>query len=146
MRDRPACATIALSCPLFSGKNVLSTLAPDADRQLWPDGYEGWLGFPTAATTLIAGSALHGRMSHDVSFSSQQPIWESNIVALVNAYMCVVSSSDNPCAATQPESVGTDSQKPDVVGVPLASAQKVAIRTCSMRTGSVLGRSENALI
>src|ERR1700719_1475780 len=109
MRDSPACATIAFNCAVFSGKNMLNTAAPEEDRQLCPDGYDGWLGFPTAATTLIKGSALHGRISQYVSLASQQPIWASNIVELANAYMCVVSSSDRPCAATPPQSVGTES-------------------------------------
>src|SRR5947199_3288498 len=72
MRDTPACVTMAFKWSRCSGKNVLSTSAPDAERQLWPEGYAGWLGFPTAATTVISGSACHGRMNQYVSFASQQ--------------------------------------------------------------------------
>jgi len=36
------------------------------------------LGFPTAATVVIPGSAFHGRINQEVSFSSQHPIWASN--------------------------------------------------------------------
>src|SRR5881275_2669648 len=91
-------------------------------------------------------AALHGRTNHEVSFSSQHPICASNIVALASAYMCVASRSDIPCAATQPESVGTESQNPGVVGVPLDSAQNVATATCRLRSGSLLGNSEKARI
>src|SRR2546428_10180372 len=74
MRDSPASVTMAFKWSRCSGKNVLSTSAPDAERQLWPEGYAGWLGFPTAATTVISGSACHGRRNQYVSFASQQPI------------------------------------------------------------------------
>src|SRR6266550_2593690 len=60
MRDSPASVTMAFKWSRCSGKNVLSTSAPDAERQLWPEGYAGWLGFPTAATTVISGSAGAG--------------------------------------------------------------------------------------
>src|SRR5207247_1517256 len=85
MRDSPASVTMAFKWSRCSGKNVLSTSAPDAERQLWPEGYAGWLGFPTAATTVISGSACHGRRNQYVSFASQQPICASNIVALSRA-------------------------------------------------------------
>src|SRR2546430_1500719 len=83
MRDTPACVTMAFKWSRCSGKNVLSTSAPDAERQLWPEGYAGWLGFPTAATTVISGSACHGRTNQDVSFASPQPICARNTISLV---------------------------------------------------------------
>src|SRR5881398_3577458 len=129
MSDTPACVTMAFKWSRCSGKNVLSTSAPDAERQLWPDGYDGWLGFPTAATTVIPGSACHGRMNQYVSFASQQPICASNIEALSNAYRCVACRSDNLCELMP--SVATWSQNPEVVAVPAPCAQTVAIRTCS---------------
>src|SRR6266480_3606318 len=97
MRDRPASVTIASNCLRCLGKKALSTSPADDERQLCPDGYEGWLGFPTAATVVIAPSACHGRMNQYVSFASQQPIWASNIVALSSAYRCVACRSDSPC-------------------------------------------------
>src|SRR5919112_659251 len=94
MRDNPASMTIASNSPRFSGKNVLNTSAPDDDTQLCPDGYDGWFGLPTEASTLMPPSAPHGRMYQYVSFESQQAITASNIVALANAYTCVASRSD----------------------------------------------------
>jgi len=63
MRDSPASITIASNWARCPGKNAPSTAAADDERQLCPDGKEGWLGFPTAATTVIAASACQGRMS-----------------------------------------------------------------------------------
>src|SRR5206468_7543596 len=130
MRDTPACVTMAFKWSRCSGKNVLSTSAPDAERQLWPEGYAGWLGFPTAGTTVISGSACHGRMNQYVSFASQQPICASNIVALGRANRCVASRSERPCWVMP--SVATWIQNPAVVGVPTLSAQQAAIPICSV--------------
>src|SRR2546429_7057054 len=121
MRDSPASVTMAFKWSRCSGKNVLSTSAPDAERQLWPEGYDGWLGFPTAATTVISGSACHGRTNQYVSFASQQLICASNIVVLSRAYRCVASRSDRLCWLIP--SVPTWIQNPGVLGVPVPWAQ-----------------------
>src|SRR6267154_5350303 len=68
-------------------------------------------------------------MNQYVSFASQQPICESNIVAVSRAYRWVASRSDRACALMP--SVPTWIQNPDVVGVPLLSAQNVAMRVWS---------------
>src|SRR2546430_9284144 len=111
MRDVPASVTIAPNCLRSLGKKALSTAPADEERQLCPDGYDGWLGLPTAATTVIPGSACHGRMNQYVSFASQQPICASNIEAPSNAYRCVACRSDNLCELMP--SVATWSQNPD---------------------------------
>src|SRR2546422_3900238 len=72
MRDSPASVTMAFKWSRCSGKNVLSTSAPDAERQLWPDGYDGWLGFPTAARVVISGSACQGRTRSEEHTSELQ--------------------------------------------------------------------------
>src|SRR5258707_15868559 len=96
MRDSRASVTIASNCARCSGKNVLKTSAPDDETQLCPEGYDGWLGFPTAAVVVIAGSACHGRINQYVCFASQQPITASYIVAPSSAYRCVAAPSDRP--------------------------------------------------
>ncbi len=63
MRDSPASMTIASNSARCSGKKALSTSAADEETQLCPEGYDEWLGFPTVATTVIAGS---GNCSHDL--------------------------------------------------------------------------------
>src|ERR1700681_4851396 len=71
----------------------------------------------------------------------------SIIVALVSAYMWVTSRSDILCRATQPESVGTESQKPDAVGVPAFIAQKPAIWVCSaVRVSEICRISASAVL
>src|SRR3989442_13053540 len=93
MRDSPASVTIACKSARCSGKNVPSTSAADDETQLCPDGYDGWLGFPTEGSVVIARSACHGRMSQKVCLVSQQPINASYTVALSSAERCVASRS-----------------------------------------------------
>src|SRR5690242_15159566 len=97
MRDSPASVTIAANSALRSGKKLLNTAPADEERQLCPEGYDGWLGLPTAATTVIRGSACHGRMNQYVSLASQHPICASNIVAVSKAQTWVASRSVRPC-------------------------------------------------
>ena len=82
MRDSPASVTMASNCVRCSGKNSLSTAALDDETQLCPEGYDGWLGLPTAAVVVMSGSACQGRMYQYVSFASQQPMNASKMVAL----------------------------------------------------------------
>src|SRR5260221_13010989 len=96
MRDSPAWVTRGANVARFPGKNVLKTSAPDDETQLCPEGYDGWLGSPTGAVVVIAGSACHGRINQYVCFASQQPITASYIVAPSSAYRCVASRSDRP--------------------------------------------------
>src|SRR5207244_12274608 len=118
---RPGFGVLRFQVVGLSGKELARPLRPDAERQLWPEGYDGWLGFPTAATTVISASACHGRMNQYVSFASQQPICASNIVVLSRAYRCVASRSERPCWVMP--SVATWIQNPAVVGVPTLSPQ-----------------------
>src|SRR6267142_3439719 len=97
MRDSPAWVTIESNCARCSGKNSLSTVALEAETQLCPEVYDGWLGFPTAVVVVIAGSTCHGRMSQYVCFASQQAMNASYTVALSRAYRWVASRSDRLC-------------------------------------------------